>query len=75
MIADMVRQHAQFVIATHSPILLAFPEARIYSCDRAPIVEERFEELDHVRLTRDFLNDPQRYLQTLMREAPPDETD
>jgi predicted ATPase len=65
MIADMIARDAQFVIATHSPILLAFPGARIYSCDRVPIAEERFEDLEHVRLTRDFLNDPQRFLRHL----------
>src|SRR2546427_1516347 len=32
MIGDMLRQDAQFIIATHSPILLGFPEATIYSC-------------------------------------------
>ena len=37
MIGDMVAQDAQFIIATHSPILLGFPNATIYSCDRAPI--------------------------------------
>lgn len=66
MIADMVAQDAQFIIATHSPILLAFPDARIYSCDHVPIVEMRFEELEHVTLTRDFLNDPARYLRHLL---------
>ena len=60
MIGDMVRQEAQFIIATHSPILLGFPGAMIYSCDRAPIEAVPFEELDHVVLTRDFLNDAER---------------
>lgn len=65
MIGEMVAQDGQFVIATHSPILLAFPGALIYSCDHAPIEAVRFEELEHVVLTRDFLNDPSRYLRHL----------
>ena len=69
MINDMVAQESQFIIATHSPILLALPGALIYSCDRAPIEAVRFEELEHVVLTRDFLNDPEKFLRHLTRDA------
>lgn len=69
MINDMVAQESQFIIATHSPILLALPGALIYSCDRAPIEAVRFDELDHVVLTRDFLNDPEKFLRHLGRDA------
>ena len=65
MIGDMVRQDAQFIIATHSPILLGFPNATIYSCDRAPIERVPFEELDHVVITREFLNAPGRFFKHL----------
>jgi len=65
MIGEMVAQDAQFIIATHSPILLAIPGALIYSCDRVPIESVRFDELDHVVLTRDFLNDPGKFLRHL----------
>ena len=65
MIHRMLAENAQFVIATHSPILLAFPGARIYSCDQVPIAEVPFAELEHVTLTRDFLNDPERFLRHL----------
>ena len=65
MLFDMVAQDAQFIIATHSPILLAFPRARIYSFDQPPVREVAYEELDHVALTRDFLNHPERYLERL----------
>lgn len=56
---------AQFVIATHSPILLACPGARIFSFDQTPIAEVAYEGLEHVTLTRDFLNDPSRFLRHL----------
>src|SRR6185369_16911847 len=56
MLMEMIEQEAQFIIATHSPILLAFPEALIYSFDALPIAEVVYDDLDHVNLTRDFLN-------------------
>jgi predicted ATPase len=65
LLTDMVAQDAQFIIATHSPIVLAFPEARIYSFDHTPVRTVPYGELDHVALTRDFLNAPERYLRRL----------
>ncbi|HZF67130.1 MAG TPA: AAA family ATPase [Gemmatirosa sp.] len=63
---DAVQEGAQFVVATHSPILLAYPGARIYGFDDAPVREVPYEELEHVRVTRDFLNAPERYLRHLL---------
>ena len=65
MMLDMLGDGAQFVIATHSPILLAFPGATIYSFDRAPASVVPYDELDHVVLTRAFLEAPERYLRAL----------
>lgn len=65
MINDMVAQDGQFIIATHSPILLALPGAQIYSCDQVPIAAVKFDELEHVVLTREFLNDPGKFLRHL----------
>ena len=62
---DMIAQDAQFIIATHSPILLAYPGATIYSFDRVPVAAVEYGELEHVVLTRDFLNHPERYLRAL----------
>ena len=69
MVGDMVRQGAQFVIATHSPILLAFPGAQIVSFDGGEVSEARYDELEHVRVTRDFLNAPERYLRRLLSDG------
>jgi predicted ATPase len=66
MIGDMVGQDAQFIIATHSPMLLAYPDAQIYSFDQTPVAVVAYEQLDHVRITRDFLNAPQRYLNQIV---------
>jgi len=57
--------NCQFIIATHSPILLACPGASIYSFDETPIQIRPYEELEHVRLTRDFLNAPDAFLRHL----------
>lgn len=65
MMQDMIAQDAQFIVATHSPILLAYPGARIYSFDAAPAEVVAYDDLEHVRLTRDFLNAPERYLRAL----------
>jgi predicted ATPase len=65
VLIQMVTEDAQFIIATHSPLLLAFPGARIYSFDRTPVAPVAYEDLDHVTLTRDFLNDPAAFLRRL----------
>jgi predicted ATPase len=52
--------------------MLAFPGAQIYSFDKTPLAAVAYEDLDHVRITRDFLNAPARYLkQILQKEEPP----
>jgi predicted ATPase len=65
MMFDLVKAGAQFIIATHSPLLLAFPNARIYTFDESPIARIAWEDTEHVRLTRDFLANPERYLRNL----------
>jgi predicted ATPase len=62
---QMVEQNSQFVIATHSPIILAFPEASILSFDGGRIHEVKYEQLEHVNLTRDFLKNPESFLRHL----------
>lgn len=65
MLKDMVEQNAQFVIATHSPILLAFPNAILYSFDSHPPAQVSYDDLPHVTLTRAFLADPKAFLRRL----------
>jgi predicted ATPase len=62
---DMVRDDGQFIIATHSSILLAFPGAAILSFDGGTIAPTPYDDLPGVRLTRDFLAAPERYLRRL----------
>ncbi|MEA3232417.1 MAG: AAA family ATPase [Thermodesulfobacteriota bacterium] len=54
--------HAQFLIATHSPILLAFGGAKIYSFDHVPVRPITYEETDHYQIYRKFLMDREEYL-------------
>ena len=65
MLKEMVAEDAQFIIATHSPMLLAYPEATIITFDQRPPRRVAYEELEHVRLTRDFLNAPEAFLRHL----------
>ncbi len=57
---------AQFVIATHSPILLAAPDAQIYELDDAGINTAAYDDLQAVRQIRGFLDAPDRYLRQIM---------
>jgi predicted ATPase len=64
-IKDMVNQNGQFIIATHSPILMAYPQATILNFDGGEIRPASYDELEHIRLMRDFLQDPQAFLRNL----------
>ncbi len=59
--------HAQFLISTHSPILLSYPGAVLLSLDGDSIREVGYRETEHYRITRDFLNAPERYFKHLFR--------
>lgn len=56
---------AQFLIATHSPILLAYPNACILSFDDGALTEAAYDDLPHVTLTKSFLSDPARFFREL----------
>jgi predicted ATPase len=62
---EMVAQDAQFIIATHSPILMAFPEAEILLFDGGKIRPVEYNQLEHVTLTRAFLKDPRAFVERL----------
>lgn len=59
------RRDCQFLIATHSPMLMALPGATILSFDASPVEAVLYEDVEHVRLTRDFLAHPGRFLRHL----------
>ncbi|NRF94917.1 hypothetical protein HQN89_28925 [Paenibacillus frigoriresistens] len=59
---------AQFIIATHSPILMAYPNAKILQFSETTIEPIAYEDTDHFTLTRDFLNHRERYFRALLVE-------
>lgn len=62
LLLERARAGAQFVIATHSPILLACPGATILSFDTIPVSGVAYDTLEHVTVTRTFLEDPAKHL-------------
>jgi len=70
MIRDALDQGCQFVVATHSPILMATPGAAILGFDDPPISRLAFDEIEAVALVRDFLNAPERYLRRIWDTDP-----
>jgi len=59
---------AQFIIATHSPILLAYPNALLYELSEQGIAPVRYEDTEHFQLTRDFLLHRDRFFRALFKE-------
>jgi predicted ATPase len=68
----LVYHRSQLVIATHSPILLAYPHARIYEFGSHGIRAVNYTETDHYQITRDFLNRHERMLEILLGEEEAD---
>lgn len=72
-IHHLVRDNSQFIIATHSPILLAYPGAKILQFDQTGIYEVAYEDTEHYVVSKDFLNHYPRRLEYLLGEddSPP----
>ena len=66
---DLVAEGSQFVISTHSPILLGYPGAKIYELSEKGITEKQYRETEVVELTRSFLDDRQRFLHHLFEDG------
>jgi predicted ATPase len=64
--------HAQFLIATHSPIILSYPGAVLFSLDEGDIRQVAYRETKHFLLTRDFLNSPERFYKHLFAQPDKD---
>lgn len=67
-IHQLVEDASQFVIATHSPILLSYPHAKIIQFDGSGVSEVAFEDTEHFAVTRDFLNNYSNRLERLLRD-------
>jgi len=75
-IHQLVKTHSQFIIATHSPILMAYPDSMIYQLSAHSIEQVRYTDTEHFSVTRDFLNKHEILLKELLKEdgqhAPPE---
>jgi predicted ATPase len=73
-LAFVVRMHdlsgdfSQFVIATHSPLILAYPDAFIYRFDESGIERVALRDTDHYRMTKRFLDDPEEMMKRLLAD-------
>lgn len=67
-IHQLVQDESQFIIATHSPILLSYPNARILQFDSTGIYEVAFEDTEHYTVTKDFLNHYPKRLEQLLAD-------
>ncbi len=65
---DYCNRGCQFVIATHSPIIMAYPDARIFRLDSAGINEVAYTDTEHYRVTLGFLSNPHRSLEILLAD-------
>jgi predicted ATPase len=65
IVRDLVADGSQFVIATHSPIILAYPDALIYHLGGEGLAPIAYHDTEHYQVTRDFLASPERYFKHL----------
>ncbi|MCU0706878.1 MAG: AAA family ATPase [Pirellula sp.] len=68
LLHHIVQQDSQLVIATHSPIIMSYPHAKIYAFSEQGIVPIAYEETEHYRVTKAFLDNPTRMLKHLVDE-------
>ena len=65
---DLIQDRSQLIIATHSPIIMAYPDAQIFMLSPDGIKKVGYTETDHFRVTREFLNNHEKMLKILMEE-------
>ena len=64
-IDELVKRNSQFIIATHSPVLMTYPNSEIYEINDGKLQIVNYEDTEHFRLTKYFLNNPEKMLQNL----------
>ena len=72
LIHDVLRRHkdAQFIVSSHSPVLLGYPDAQIVSFDGERLHDVGYEDTSSAQVVRRFVNDREKFLQELFRETP-----
>lgn len=69
LLDELAGRSSQFIIATHSPILMALPGAEIFQLDREGVRAVAYRETEHYQITRRFLENPERMLRCLLEKA------
>ena len=62
---NLVKRNSQFIIATHSPILMAYPNAEIFEIKDGKLKKTTYEETEHYQITRYFINNPKGMIHNL----------
>jgi predicted ATPase len=72
LIHDVLKKHrdAQFIISTHSPVLLGYPKAQIVSFDDGPLHEIEYEETAPMQIVQRFVNERESFLEELFNDPP-----
>jgi predicted ATPase len=65
VINELVKKNSQFIIATHSPILMAYPDADIFVIDDNGIMKTPYKNTDNYMITRKFLENPEKMIHYL----------
>ena len=65
LMRNLVDDKSQFIISTHSPILMTFPGAEIYELTEDAIRSVRYQDTEHFRVTKQFLNAPEQMIRYL----------
>ena len=67
-ISDLAKHGAQFIISTHSPILITLPESDIIQFSDNGLEHVKYQKTEHYQVTKDFLTNPERMLRILLEE-------
>jgi predicted ATPase len=67
ILSDLIKDGSQFIIATHSPILMAFPDSKIYSFDNENIQNIKYENTEHYNITKYFMNNYKLMIKDLLK--------
>jgi predicted ATPase len=63
---ELIQKNAQFIIATHSPIVMAYPDSLVYELTNGNFIPVKFDETEHFKVMKSFIDQPQRMLEMLL---------
>jgi predicted ATPase len=64
----LIKSGSQFIVATHSPIVMAYPDSQMYKLTESGIEKTTFHETEHYIVTKKFLNEPEEMLSLLLED-------